>query len=182
MTETTIAVTPIKKRVNSKKKGNSHELVIAKALSKHLAPLEFKRVPQSGSHLGGINSVLVKKYSEEICKIFIGDVTCINNGIDNINFRFCIECKSYKTREDIVAIINGKSSIYKWMDESRIDAAKANLQPLLIFKYNNTPIYACIDKSEILPDGLSSIKLINGDYVVLFDDLIQITSFWITSK
>ena len=38
-----------KKRVNSKKKGNSHELVIAKALSKNLAPLEFKRVPNSGA-------------------------------------------------------------------------------------------------------------------------------------
>ncbi len=171
-----------KKPINGKRKGSNFERAISKKLEEKLKPLCFRKSEGSGARLGGINSVLVKKYSEEICKIFIGDVTCINNGIDNINFRFCIECKSYKTREDIVAIINGKSSIYKWMDESRIDAAKANLQPLLIFKYNNTPIYACIDKSEILPDGLSSIKLINGDYVVLFDDLIQITSFWITSK
>ncbi len=58
MTETTIAVTPIKKRVNSKKKGNSHELVIAKALSKHLAPLEFKRVPNSGATLNNKLSLI----------------------------------------------------------------------------------------------------------------------------
>lgn len=171
-----------KKRVNSKKKGNSHELVIAKALSKNLSPLEFKRVTNSGATLGGINSVFVKKYGEEICKIFIGDVTCINNGINGIHFNFCIECKSYKTREDIVAMINGKSDIYKWMNESRIDAAKANLLPLLIFKYNNTPIYVCVDKDNLLPNEINYISLINGDKVCLFDDLIQYTSFWITNK
>ncbi len=173
--------TPIKKRVNSKKKGNTHELTIAKALSKNLAPLEFFRTPSSGARLGGVNSALVKKFGEEICKIFIGDVACSNNGIDGHNFRFCIECKSYKTREDIVALVNNKSTIYKWMDESRVDAAKANLQPLLIFKYNNTPIYVCVDKNEILPQDIKFIVLVNGDKICLFDDLILHKSFWINT-
>ena len=171
-----------KKPINGKRKGSNFERTIAKKLEEKLNPLCFKKSEGSGARLGGINSIFVKKYGEEICKIFIGDVTCINNGIDGIHFNFCIECKSYKTREDIVAMINGKSDIYKWMNESRVDAAKANLLPLLVFKYNNTPIYVCVDKDNLLPNEINYISLINGDKVCLFDDLIQHTSFWITNK
>ena len=111
--------------------------------------------------------------------MFVGDVCPINESECERKFKYVIECKFYKERENITAIMNGKSNIYAWMNEARVDAAKLNLDPILIFKYNNTPIFCCLDKDIVLPDGVPYFTLINKDKVCELEALLQHKDFWL---
>ena len=111
--------------------------------------------------------------------MFVGDVCPINESECERKFRYVVECKFYKERENITAILNGKSSIYTWMNEARVDAVKLNLEPILIFKYNNTPIFCCLDKSVSIPEGVTYFTLNNQDTICDFDELIKHKDFWI---
>jgi hypothetical protein len=168
-----------KKPVNGKAKGSGFELNISKLLGKALAPIQFKRSQGSGNVVGGLNVKHVEKFSKEILRVFVGDVCPINESECEKKFRFVVECKFYKERENITAILNGKSSIYAWMNEARVDAAKLDLEPILIFKYNNTPIFCCINKDTAIPLEVVHFKLTNGDVVCEFEELLKHSDFWL---
>ena len=169
-----------KKRVNSKAKGSSNELKISKILSQHLAPLNFKRSQQSGAIVGGQNSFRASDYSKLTLGLFTGDVVPANECVDgNPRFKFVVECKAYKEAERMEALF-GTSHIYAWLEEVKIDAAKIDKRGIVIFKFNNTPLYCAVESDMVLPEGLKMITILNGVKVCHFDDLVKHPSFWMS--
>ena len=75
----------MKKRINSKKKGNTAERAIVKILNDFYKTEEFKRVPTSGM-FGNIHST---NLSENEAKIFTGDVIVPDW------FKYALEVKHY---------------------------------------------------------------------------------------
>lgn len=168
-----------KKSVNSKAKGNGQELTICKILSKHLAPLCFKRSQQSGAILGGVNAKNIDDYSIEMRVLFVGDVCPSNEGNGNPKFNFVVESKFYKESERMEALFSN-SLIYKWLDEAKVDAAKVNKRGLLIFKFNRTPQYCAMESDILLPSSVNRLILPNGIQVCHLDELVLHKDFWIS--
>lgn len=176
----TTEVKPKKKGVNGKKKGSGFEGTIAKLFSKTFAPLNFMRSPGSGARVGGKNfETFGKMFGEDALKLFASDVVCLNERDENITFKHSVECKFYKTPDSFASLFTGKANVYGWFEESVIDAAKTNKNPILIFKWNNTPIFAAVNLETVIPDGINKIVLNNKIQVCQLDDLIQHIDFWI---
>lgn len=165
---------PKKKATNSKAKGNSFEGKISKLLTEFLVPLKFKRVTGSGGYLGGQNVIALENYSFATKRLFIGDVGPTNEGDEGVPlFRFSIECKFYKDCENFYQLLNGKSKIFGWLEESRVDAAKLGVEPILIFRFNLTDDFVAVDKGTELPSGTPAVVLPNGDKIALLRDLMK---------
>lgn len=168
----------IKKKINSKAKGNGQELTICKILTSNLAPLCFKRSQQSGAILGGVNAKNINDYSIEMRVLFVGDVCPTNEGNGNPKFKYVIESKFYKEAERMEALFSN-SLIYKWLEEAKVDAAKVNKIGLLIFKFNRTPQYCAMDADVILPVSVNRLILPNRIQVCHLEELILHKEFWI---
>ena len=168
------------KRINSKAKGNGFENKVSKLLAANLAPLCFKRSQMSGAILGGVNAKNVDDYSIEMRVLFVGDVSPSNEGNGNPKFNFVVECKAYKEAERTEALLGGHSLIYKWMNEASTDAAKVDKRGILICKWNNTSLYACVEPDIVLPEGVKFITLVNGVNVCFLEELLKHTAFWMT--
>lgn len=171
----------VKKRVNSKAKGNSFELTVSKLLSSALNPLSFTRSPGSGARVGGKNfQTFGKMFGEDSLKIFVGDIVCLNERDTGLNFKFSIETKFYKTPDSFTSLFNNKANIFKWFEESCVDAIKINKEPMLIFKWNNTPIFVAVENNYSLTPNLiieNNRKL----SIFVLADLLKVNDFWITS-
>lgn len=174
-------MTEKKKPVNSKKKGSGNERTIANLLSKHLAPMQFRKSESSGAIVGGKNfGTIGQKFSKEALTLFVGDVVPVNESEVGEIFRFVVEAKAYKEAERVHKLLD-TSIIYKWMEEIREDAKKVNKEPILIFKWNNTPYMAAVNQTIVLPvDNLVAIN--NGIQFCLLEDLLPIKDFWINIK
>ena len=175
-----------KKRTNSKQKGNSFENQVAKKLSTALSPLKFIRTQGSGARVGGKNfQTIGQLFGDDALKLFVGDVVCSNEKqvIDSSKeFRFSIECKSYKTQDPFTSLVSGTSNLFKWMQESITDSKKINRCPMLIFKWNQTPIF-CAVLTKDSNDAKSRVSISqNGLKLEIFylDDLLEDNSFWFT--
>jgi hypothetical protein len=130
-----------------KAKGNSFEGQVAKKLSAALAPLNFIRSPGSGARVGGKNfEKFGEMFGEDALKIFVADVVPINEKKEGITFLHSIECKFYKTPDSFTQLVAGTANVFKWFEESVEDAKKTNKNPILIFKWNNTPIFVAVNK------------------------------------
>lgn len=180
MTTTETTEAKPKKRKNSKVKGNTFELKVAKLLSVELAPLNFIRVPNSGARVGGVNfGKIGGKFSLDSLNIFVGDVVAVNETDVGITCKVSIECKSYSTPDSFTTLIGGTSKIYGWMKESEVDAVKTGKVPVLIFKWNNTPMFLA---SPALPDEITKIRLSRPDgpdiKICSLEDGLKIKSFW----
>lgn len=168
-----------KKGVNGKKKGSGNEREIANLLSERLHPLKFRKSESSGAIVGGKNFELyASKFSKEALRLFIGDVVPLNEAECNMKFRFVIEAKAYKDSDKVHHLLDKTSTIYKWMDEARADAAKLSLEPMLIFKWNNTPRMVCVEKHVIFPSYVNYVSLIDGSKLAVLDDIKDL-NFWI---
>lgn len=159
-TETTLeeapavpVVPPKKKRVNSKKKGSGFEGHIAKVLGENLPPMKFRRSQSSGAILGGVNERFMKHYSDDAMALFIGDVVPTNEAdvFRDLGWklRFTLECKFYKSPDNIEHLLSN-TKIRKWFEQACTDAVKINKEPLLIFKFNHTEIFAACN-ADIAP-------------------------------
>lgn len=132
-----------------KSKGNGFESQIAKKLSVGLAPLNFMRSPGSGARVGGKNfEKFGEMFGEDALKLFVADVVPINERKTGLSFLHSVECKSYKTPDNFTAMAAGTANVFKWFEESAEDAVKTDKNPLLIFKWNNTPIFVATDPSH----------------------------------
>lgn len=172
---------PPKKRFNSKGKGNNFEGQIAKKLSAALSPLNFIRSPGSGARVGGKNfEKFGEMFGEEALSIFVADVVPINEKKSGLTFLHSIECKSYKTPDSFTSLVAGSANVFKWFEESVEDAKKTNKNPILIFKWNNTPIFVAVDSnySTSVKPKLSLNNQSKTLNIYYFDDLIQDSSFW----
>lgn len=171
-----------KKRVNSKAKGSGFEGKVSKILSEKFAPMKFARTPGSGARVGGQNfGAFGQFFSQEALNLFVGDVVPVNEQDCPKNFRFIVECKAYKEAEKLEALLSGSSNIYKWMDEVLVDCVKVGKDGIVIFKWNNTPIYAAVTKDVQLPN-VSKIVLTNGIQVCHLDSLLGYPDFWLIEK
>jgi len=167
-----------------KAKGNGFEGVISKKLSTALAPLTFIRSPGSGARVGGKNfATFGKMFGEEAMKLFVGDVVVTNEKDVGLTFKHSIECKSYAKSDSFETMVAGNSNIFKWFQESVVDAEKTHKNPLLIFKWNHTPIYV-IGLYNEMPKNPRLILAQNDVTLSVFylDDLLIHPEFWYTGK
>jgi hypothetical protein len=169
-----------KKRVNSKAKGNSGERVICKMLAEHLVPFKFVRSQSSGAIVGGKNfAANAHLYSQESLHYFVSDIVCSNEADVGKKFRFVVESKAYKTMEKWELLFNGKSQIYRWLDQVKEDAAKVSKEGIVIFKYNGSKHYVAVDRNTMLPNVESILQLPTGDKLCLLSDLLKFKEFWV---
>lgn len=172
-----------KKRVNGKAKGSSAELKICKILAEHLAPLKFIRTPGSGARIGGTNfNTFGNLYSKEAMEFYVGDVVASNETEAGVKFRFVVESKSYKDAEKLEVLLNGKSKIYGWLEEVNIDCVKVQKEPILIFKWNQTPLYCAFNPEMELPEGVKFLTLPSGNKICHLLDLLQYKDFWLCTN
>ena len=170
-----------------KAKGNSFENTISKKLSEALKPLKFIRTQGSGARVGGKNfETLGQMFGEEALKLFVGDVVPVNEKEACVSFNFSVECKFYKTPDQFTALVSGTANIYKWMQESVVDAAKISKIPMLVFKWNNTAVFVAIPSGYKLSEKVKPDLVVNSpafsDAIDIYklDDLLQVPDFWIT--
>jgi hypothetical protein len=185
-----------KKRKNSKAKGSGFEGTVAKLLTKSLQPLNFIRTPGSGARVGGKNfETIGQMFGEDALKIFVGDVVPVNEKQVGVKFKHSIECKFYKTQDAFTSLASNTANIFKWFQEVVDDASKIDKSPILIFKWNHTPIFVGIDTMESKTDYTVLTKqgirprltlLTYGEPkvsldVYYLDDLLPIQEFWFTT-
>lgn len=195
MEQPSSTVAPKKRRVHSQRKGGGFEGTVAKTLSKALAPLNFIRTPGSGARVGGKNfETIGKMFGEDALKIFVGDVVPVNERQEGVVFHHSIECKFYATQDPFTSLMSGTANIFKWFQEAVDDAAKVDKNPMLIFKWNRTDIFAAVDTTGNKADytALSTLDikprltlLRYGDNkqaldLYYLDDLLPATGFWYT--
>jgi hypothetical protein len=168
-----------------KSKGNNFEGQIAKKLSAALAPLNFMRSPGSGARVGGKNfEKFGTMFGEEALAIFVADVVPINEKKEGLTFLHSIECKSYKTPDGFTSLVAGTANVFKWFEESVVDALKTNKNPILIFKWNNKPIFVATETGLVPTEVKCQLRISNNIRnlnIYYFDDLIQDSSFWYKS-
>jgi len=183
---------PIKKPpVNGKAKGSGFESTIAKKFSEAFAPLNFKRVPQSGAYAGGQNVQFNHLYSNATLGAFVGDIFPANEAdveqAEAWRFRFTIECKFYKEADNFSALFKNPQLI-GWWEQATADAAKLkDKHPMLVFKFNHTPIYAGVDPLHTpLPNNIQqtlTLRYYANDTqrtleLCVLDDLLKESSWW----
>ena len=197
-----VPAAPAKKRKmkpgGGKRKGSSFEAVIAKKLTTELKPLNFIRTQGSGARVGGKNfETIGQMFGEDALKIFVGDVVPVNENKENKVFLHSIECKSYATPDNFTSLASGTANVLKWFEEVVVDAEKVKKNPLLIFKWNHTPVYAALDTfwqgSQVSQVLLS--RNIHPCFTLLtygqnkrsidiyyLDTLLQVKEFWFSEK
>lgn len=166
-----------------KAKGNGFEGTVAKKLTTALAPLTFIRSPGSGARVGGKNfEAFGKMFGEEALKIFVGDVVPTNEKDTSTVFYYSIECKFYAKSDSFETMVAGNANLFKWFKESIVDAEKTRKQPILIFKWNHTPIYVAVKSTRASKWPTPERMTIEQDGLALdifyLDDLLPIPSFW----
>lgn len=171
------------KRFNSKGKGNSFENQVAKKLSAALAPLKFIRTPGSGARVGGKNfQAYGELFGQEALNIFVGDVVPVNQKEAKVTFNFSIECKSYAKSDSFEIMVAGNANVFKWMQESVVDASKINKIPLLIFKWNRSPVFvAGLSKDMNVPPKMTIAQNGTSIDIFLLENLLPKKDFWYTS-
>ena len=165
-----------------KAKGSGFEGQVAKKLSAKLAPLNFIRTQGSGARVGGKNfETIGQMFGDDALKLFVGDVVPVNEKQAGVRFKHSIECKSYKTPDNFTALVAGTANIFKWMKEAEEDAVKVKRNPLLIFKWNNTPIFVAMSNQQMHPYRLTLSQGGEVIYVAYLDELLNFPAFWYDS-
>lgn len=177
--------TPRKMRPGGgKAKGSAFEAKVAKMLSAAL-PINFIKSPGSGARIGGKNFATIgAMMGEEAMKLFNADVVPVNEAAVGKQFKFSVECKAYKSPDNFSLIFSGTANLWKWFEESVVDSAKIGREPVLIFKWNNTPIYVAVlarTNEGMVKPGL---QLKGGDAdraldVYEFEELLKYPDFWV---
>lgn len=177
-------------RKNSKAKGSGFESKVAKLLTEALKPLNFIRTQGSGARVGGRNfETIGKLFGEDALKIFVGDVVPVNTKDVGIDFIFSIETKFYAKQDTFTSLAAGTANIFSWYREAVEDAKKIGRVPMLIWKWNHTPIFAAVDCSAQVDQLLTAkrhqvlpkLTLISGDLtldIFYLEDLLKVPQFW----
>jgi hypothetical protein len=111
------------KKINSKIKGNSNELVVSKLISDWTGH-EFTRVPMSGGLRWGSRV--------DIC----GDIINVDR---NFDFQFSVETKAIKNlglKDGWDVELRKNSKIYGYWEQCKRDAEAAKKIPFLIIRHN----------------------------------------------
>lgn len=182
-------IKPTKRKMRpggGKAKGSAFEAKVAKMLSAAL-PINFIKSPGSGARIGGKNFATIgAMMGLDTQKLFNADVVPVNEDQIGVTFRYSIECKSYATPDNFTSMVSGTANVYKWFEESVVDSAKINREPVLIFKWNNTPIFAAVlartmegmvtPKMTIHRQGFKDLDIYE------LEELLQHPAFWVCPK
>lgn len=169
-----------------KAKGSAFEAKVAKMLSAAL-PINFIKSPGSGARIGGKNFATIgQMMGVDTQKLFNADVVPVNEAQVGQNFRFSIECKSYATPDNFTSLVSGAANVYKWFEESVVDSAKIDREPVLIFKWNNTPIFAAVLARTM--EGMVTPKLtlhrqgFKDLDIYELEELLTYPDFWVSPQ
>jgi hypothetical protein len=164
-----------KKKVNGKKKGNRYELEVSKDLSSRFKDT-FRRVPQSGAIVGGLNKIYNEGLRSDAQEIFAGDV------ISPQWFPFCLECKNYANTPKMTNLLSiGDKDLDAWIKQSKTSGITANKDWLLLFKITegrksfacmNADLYFRVCKEDIKRFIIYKDTIII-DYKTFMDTLIK---------
>lgn len=153
--------------MNSKNKGNSFERKIAKELSGRFEALTgltdaFRRNIDSGSFFGASNQKRIDSHGTENAQF--GDI------ITPSTFRFCVECKHYKTPPSMKALVKQEWKTFDdWIGQAQQDAANAGKDWLLIVKFNNVDEFVLLDgNSDVEP-----VFFYKGSKAVALETLLE---------
>jgi hypothetical protein len=166
-----------------KAKGNGFEGLVAKKLSAAL-PINFIRSPGSGARIGGKNFATIgAMMGEETMKLFNADVVPVNESAVGYKFNFSVECKSYATPDNFTSLVSGSANVFKWFEESVVDSAKIGREPVLVFKWNHTPIFVAVIARTM--EGLVTPQLTisrPGRSLDIYEleELLKFPDFWVT--
>lgn len=116
--------------INSKQKGNTFELKVAKMLSDWSGE-KFHRTPMSGA-LHWANDTRV-----------ISDIVPPQSLVDK-GWPFSIECKKTETSWEISAFLDGTSPFWKQWQQCWDDAQREQMKALLVFNKNYRDIYTAM--------------------------------------
>ena len=118
----------VRKKVNGKRKGNAYERDVANDLSKRFNDV-FRRVPQSGAFMGGVNRFKNKNLRKDAQEILAGDIICPKW------FPFVIEAKNYKDTPKIHNLFSrGDADLDKWIAQSKGESEVAEKPWMITFK------------------------------------------------
>lgn len=180
---------PAKKKMRpggGKAKGSAFEAKVAKLLSSAL-PINFIKSPGSGARIGGKNFATIgQMMGVDTQKLFNADVVPVNETQVGFDFRYSIECKSYATPDNFTSMVSGSANVYKWFEESVIDSAKINRQPVLIFKWNNTPTFVAVLARTMEGMVIPSLTIHRQGFKDLdiyeLEELLKFPDFWVQAK
>jgi len=165
-----------KKRRASKQKGNKFELKISRMLTEWITgnkkPDLYWRSPGSGS-------VATLDTQKCIVSDICGDIIPVQpEGLFFTNL-FLIEVKDRKSiKIDMVHLLKGKSTIFRYWDKAAQEAENHGREPLFIFKGSNTPNFIMFNKVTyrkiVQFFGAIHNYLCHEDlYMCLFDDFLK---------
>jgi hypothetical protein len=137
MTEST------KHRVNGKRKGNNYERSVANDLSKRFKDT-FRRVPQSGAYMGGMNTKINEGLRTDAKEILCGDI------ISPRWFPFSIEAKNYNDSPKLHNLLSrGDKDLDEWIEQARKQSTVSQKNWIIIFKITSLrgKEFVCLDKN-----------------------------------
>lgn len=130
-----------RKKLNSRNKGNSFERKICDLLNTRFSTTDFMRSPGSGAFATSHRLPAHLK--------FYGDLLTPDS------FAFTIECKKGYNKEGMASLFNGKSEIWKFLDQAVTDAEKAGKYPLLIWQQDRSEILVFFQNTTEIDERLS---------------------------
>jgi hypothetical protein len=117
-----------KKKKNGKRKGNGYERVVAKDLSTRFNDT-FRRVPQSGAFVGGLNRHKNRNLREDAQEILAGDIICPKW------FPFSVECKNWDHNPKLHNICSiGDKELDNWIKQAKGQAEVSGKDWIICFK------------------------------------------------
>ena len=127
------------------------------------------------SAMSGGRSTVAAKYGKRLAAQ-AGDISCISPLGHALTDHFLIECKNYHNL-NFDGLIKGTGNLSRFWDETCVNAANYDKEPLLIAKQNQQPICACLGR-----DGAVLLKLTQwikmsipslNLRIILFNDLLE---------
>ena len=166
-------------KLNSKQKGNRGERELVKVLETRFGKGKFKRTPQSGAHVGGLNQEMNENLPWE------AKITLVSDIITPSNFIFVLEHKYYEGA-NFWDLFNEKSELKDWLRQVELDASFVNKQPMLVCKYNRKQRIVYVKKySKICWDFAKFSFFLDGKtwYCYWLEDLLKLDNvFWMEEK
>lgn len=147
-----------KKKLNSRKKGNTFELKIAKLFNEKFNTKEFCRSPGSGA-FATTHSL------PDYLKIY-GDL------IAPEKFKFIIECKKGYSKESFDSLLNPNSLINSFIEQAERDAKKAKKSTLLLISQNRRPIISIVQRNITKQIILTNNYILTPEYLITYFDIL----------
>lgn len=133
--------------INGKQKGSAAERALANEFSAMYNDV-FRRVPQSGAMVGGLNREKNINLRIDAQQVLAGDLICPEW------FPFSVESKCYgeKTGMNFYALLSKKNDrkIEEWLTQSKGDAAFARREHLLIIRITRRSDYCVVSYDKFI--------------------------------